>query len=122
MIVQNTTKDLIATVHNFSTGAPVAAGTIYAVVRLESGDADDGKYWDGDSWETTPGAYPTAAHLEAGQWLYTLPAGATTGKEGSTVRYTFTDNLDEGLATTVCGGGEHRVTEFTVDDVRNRIG
>jgi hypothetical protein len=109
MIIAGAAKDLLAAVHDQSTGAMVAAGTVYCVARLESADADDGKYWDGDSWEAAPATWPEATHLQAGQWVYALPSAATAGKAGATVHYAMTDDLDEAAATTVCGGGEHHV-------------
>lgn len=124
MIIAGTAKQLVAAVHT-AAGAQVATGTVYCVARLEqSGNADDGKYWDGDSWETSPGAWPTAAHTQAGQWSYTLPLGATTSRAGATIHYSMTDNLTEASATTVCGGGEHRVEAedaLTTTDVTTLI-
>ncbi len=111
MIIANTIKDLMAAVHLASDGSQHATGTIYAVVRLESDDADDGKFWDADddTWQASPVAWPEAAHTQAGQWVYALPAAASNGKDGGTAHYTMTDNLTEASATTVCGGGEHRI-------------
>lgn len=113
MIIAGSTKTLAAAVHVQSTGAQVATGTIYAVVQLEQpGNADDGKYWDtnaGGSWQASPVSWPTASHTQAAMWAYALPAGATTGRDGAITHYTMTDNLTEASATTVCGGGEHRV-------------
>jgi hypothetical protein len=112
MIIAGTAKDLRAAVHAQSGSAQVATGTMYCVVQLESTDADDGKYWDtnaGGSWQASPVAWPTGTHTQAGVWSYELPAAATTGKADGTINYTFTDNLTEASATTVCGGGEHRI-------------
>lgn len=109
MIIAGATKDLIAAVHLAADRSPVATGTIYCVVRLESDDSDDGKYWDGDSWETAPSSWPTATHTQAGLWVYTLPADATAGKAGDKIHFSFTDNLTEASATTFCFGGEHGV-------------
>lgn len=108
MMLAGVAKDLMSAVH-LADGSQVSTGTIFAVIRLESSDADDGKFWDGDSWETTPAPFPTATHTQAGQWFYALIAAATSGKPGSTVHFTFTDDLDETVATTVSGGGEHYV-------------
>jgi len=107
MIIAGQAKDLSAAVHLASDGSQVAAGTIYCVIRLESDDADDGRYWGGDSWEAAPAAWPVGTHTQAGQWTYALPAAATIGKSDSVVHYSYTDDLDEALATTVCAGGEH---------------
>jgi hypothetical protein len=111
MIIAGQAKDLIASVHNKNNGKQVATGTMFAIIRLESADADDGKYWDGSNWIVTLSSAPTATHLEAGQWLYTLPPIATSGKGDSAIHYTFTDDLDESSASTVSGGGEHFVRE-----------
>jgi hypothetical protein len=111
MIVAGQIKDLMAAVHLASDGSQVASGTIFAVVRLESDDADDGKFWDDndDTWQASPVAWPTATHTEAGQWVFALPASATTGKANDSIHFTLTDNLTEASATTICGGGEHKV-------------
>lgn len=112
MIIAGSAKTLAAAVHAQSGSAQVATGTIYAVVQLEQpGNADDGKYWDANdsTWQASPVAWPTATHRQAGVWSYALPASATTGRAGAVVHYTMTDNLTEASATTVCGGGEHRV-------------
>lgn len=111
MIVANTIKDLIAAVHLAADWSQVAAGTIYAVIRLESDDADDGKFWDADddSWQASPVAWPVATHFQAALWLFALPAGASDGKYGDSIHYTFTDNLTEASATTVCDGNEHEI-------------
>lgn len=111
MIIANTVKDFIAAVHLAADGSQVATGTIYCVVRLESDDVDDGKFWDSndDTWQASPVSWPTATHTQAGQWAFALPAAATSGKTGDTISYTFTDHLTEASATTVCGGGEHHI-------------
>ena len=113
MIIAGSAKLLSAAVHAQSGSAQTATGTIYCVAKLElAGDADDGKYWDidgADSWQASPTTWPSATHTQAGVWQYLLPAAATTGKAGGTIAYTFTDNLTEASATTVCGGGEHRI-------------
>lgn len=111
MIIANIIKDLMAAVHLASDGSQVATGTIFAVIRLESDDADDEKYWDADddSWQASPVAWPEANHTQAAQWVYPLPAAASNGKDDDSVHYTMTDDLDEAAATTVCGGGEHRI-------------
>lgn len=112
MIISGQEKDLSAAVHLAADGSQVDSGTIYCVARLESGDADDTKYWDSDddTWQASPVAWPTAVHTQAGVWVFPLPAAASPSpKIGGSVSYTFTDNLTEGSATTVCGGGEHRI-------------
>lgn len=111
MIKANTIKDLMAAVHLASDGSQHASGTVYCVARLESDDSDDGKYWDSndDTWQASPVAWPEATHTQAGQWVFALPAAASNGKAGDTIHYTFTDNLTEASATTVCGGGEHKI-------------
>ncbi len=129
-MIANTVKDLVAAVHLAADGSQVATGTIFCVVRLESDDADDGKFWDANdnTWQASPVAWPTGTHTQAGQWVFALPAAATTGKAGDTIHYTFTDNLTEASATTICGGGEHRVnaedplttTDLTVTELAIR--
>ncbi len=109
MLIAGQTKDLMAAVHLASDGSQVSTLTILAIIRLESFDADDGKFWDNTAWVVSPAPFPTAIHIEAGQWLYELPAAATAGKVGATVHFTFTDDTDETQATTVCGGAEHFV-------------
>ena len=107
MIIAGAVKDLMAAVH--TTAGAQYTGASLAVVRLEQdGDADDGKFWDGAAWQAVLAA-PAGAHVEAGQHLYLLPAAATTGRVGATIHFTFTDNVVEASATTVCGGGEHTV-------------
>lgn len=109
MIIAGVAKILIASVHNRTDGKQVSIGPIYSVVRLESNDTDNGKFWDGAAWNAAPGSFPSATHIEAGQWGYILPSNACTGKENSSIHYTFTDSLDESLSNTVSGGGEHFV-------------
>lgn len=111
MIIAGQVKDLMGAVHLAADGSQVDSGTIYCVVRLESNDGDDGKFWDSndDTWQASPVAWPTGTHTQAGQWVFALPAAATSGKAGDYIHYTFTDNLTEASATTVCGGGEHVV-------------
>ena len=53
MIIAGIDKDMAASVHDRNSGKQVSTGTIYAVIRLESNDADDGKFWDGSAWEPT---------------------------------------------------------------------
>lgn len=108
MLIAGAVKDLIAPMFLASDGSQYVTAAL-AVIRLEQeGDADDGKFWDGDSWETVLAA-PASTHIEAGQHLYQLPVGATTGRSGATIHFTFTDDTDEGAALTVCPGGEHVV-------------
>lgn len=115
MIVAGQAKDLLGAVHAASDGSQVYTGTIYCAVRLESSDADDGKFWDAndDTWQTSPVAWPTAAHTQGGQWSFALPAIATNGKASCYIHYTFTDDLDESVATTISGGGEHYISAGT---------
>lgn len=92
-------KDLVATVRALATGAPKVSGTIYATIRLElDGDTDDGKRWcdTHGAWEASPHAFPAAAYDAASDWLYQLPAAATTSKVSATkparIRWRLTDN------------------------------
>lgn len=92
-------KDLVATVRTLATGAPKVSGTIYVTVRLElDGDTDDGKRWcdTHGAWEVSPHAFPAAAYDAASDWLYQLPAAATTSKVSATkparIRWRLTDN------------------------------
>ena len=59
LIVPGVAKDLINTVVFAATGLPFVSDAL-CLIRLEQdGDADDGKYWDGDSWEVA--AVPPAS-------------------------------------------------------------
>ncbi len=110
VLVAGVVRDLIAVVHAVD-GSQFTAAT-FAVVRLEQpGDANDGFFWNETSadWEAAATANQVATHLEAGQHLYLLPAAATVGRVGAVIHYTFTNNLTEGTATTVCSGSEHNV-------------
>jgi len=123
MLIANTVKDLIAVVHDAIGDQFTAAA--FAVVRLEQdGNADDGKYWDetAASWEVAATVNQVSTHLEAGQHLYQLPAAATAGRANATIHFTFTDNLAEAAATTVCTGGEHIVNAGTVEDMLGLLG
>lgn len=111
MIVAGEAKDLVVAVH--IPGAQLDSGTVYCVIRLESDDSEDTKYWDGDSWETSPSSWPTATHIQSGLWVYELPAEATEGKEGDRIHFIFTDNLTEASATTFCLGKEYGVYSGT---------
>lgn len=108
MIIAGTAKELVAAVHAAADSSQKATGTVYCVIRMEGGD-NDGKYWNGTAWVASASTSTTATHTEAGIWKYTLAAGATSGEAGGNVHYTFTDNLTEASATTVCGGGEHKI-------------
>jgi hypothetical protein len=110
MIIAGTNKDLIATVHSQINGTQISSGVMWCVVRLEDSGVNDGKYWDnGGTWETSPSVYPSGTHLKGGQWSFTLPGLATSGYHGSTIHFTYTNNLNEILATSVCAGAEHYV-------------
>lgn len=101
-------KDLINTVVLAADGTPFTSAAL-CVIRLEQdGDTDDGKYWDGDSWETAADP-PASAHQEAGQHFYQLPAAATTSRDGARLAVTFTDTITEGSMTTLCGTKEYLV-------------
>lgn len=124
VLVAGAVKDLIAVV--FGTDGSQFTAAAFAVVRLEQdGDADDGKYWDesGASWETGLTVNQVSTHLESGQHLYQLPAAATTGRAGASIHFTFTDDLTEASATTVCAGGEHlvRVDVPSVEGIADAI-
>lgn len=113
MLIAGNDKDLVAAVHSQLNSSMLSSGELKCIVRLESSDSDDGKYWDEASatWEASPVTHPSGSHLEAGMWSYTLSGVATLTKAGSTVHYTFTDDLQEDFATTICGGGEHFIRQ-----------
>ncbi len=124
MIIANTVKDLMAAVHLAADGSQVDSGIIFCVARLESDDADNGKFWDAndDTWQVAPVAWPEATYSKAAQWIFALPAAASNGKINDSTHYTMTDDLDESAATTVCGGGEHRINAenpLTTADLTN---
>jgi hypothetical protein len=111
MIPIGAAKDLMAAVHLAADWTQVATGTMYCVVRLESDDSDDGKFWDSDddTWQATPVAWPEATHLQAGLWVFELPLAAIAGKSGDRLHVTFTDNITEASATTICMGTEYHI-------------
>ena len=124
MIIANTVKELVAAVHLAADGSQVDSGIIFCVARLESDDADNGKFWDAndDTWQVAPVAWPEATYSKAAQWIFALPAAASNGKIYDSTHYTMTDDLDESAATTVCGGGEHRINAenpLTTSDLSN---
>ncbi len=100
-IVAGSVKDIILNVRTATDRLPKTTGTVYCLIRLEDqnpgGDgADHAKFFDANdnTWQTngTVTTWPTMSHLGAGQWLYQLPAGATTGLQGGSVFATATDN------------------------------
>jgi len=112
MIIAGNAKDLIATVLNQTDGYQISTGTIYSVIRLESNDGYDGYFWHSQNdgyWFPNLTSPPLASHLEAGQWVYELPASATLNRGGNYIQYAFTDNTTEADATTVSGSGEHYI-------------
>lgn len=91
---------------------PKTSGTIYALVQLSfNGDADDGKYWDtnaGGSWQTAASVvtWPTATYSHGNWWAYEVPTGATTGKDGATIKLVhLTDNEATPASETTLAGG-----------------
>lgn len=113
-MIANVVKDLKAVVRTLSTGAPKVSGTIYVAVRLElDGDADDGKYWDttaGGAWVAagSVAAWPEATYGAAGDWVYQLPAAATTSKVSTTkparIGWRMTDNVATPASETASSG------------------
>jgi len=110
-IEANQIKDLTGAVHLQADGTQVSSLSMLALIRLEQpGNANHGKFWDGDSWETTPSPYPSATHLGGGQWNYALPAAATTDRQGAHIAYSFSDDIGTpASSTTIAGLGEHAV-------------
>jgi len=121
MIYANQPKLLSARVHHKTTGNPVDSGSLNIVIRLESQDTDNGKYWNGSAWVSTATAI-SSTHLAGGLWGYILVAAATAGKIGGFIHYFFTSDLtDAGNDIAVNGGGEHPIVNdvpAAVSDVK----
>ena len=66
MIIEEKDKRLVATILSSSNSVPVISGTMYAVVTLESDDADNLKFWDenDDTWQAAPVTWPTGSHMK----------------------------------------------------------
>lgn len=109
MIYANQLKLLSARIHHKITGDPINVGSINIVIRLESQDTDNGKYWNGSAWVSTATEILTT-HLAGGLWGYVLGAAATNGKTGGFIHYFFTSDLtDAGNDIAINGGGEHPI-------------
>lgn len=109
-LIAGVVKDLVGAVRVLASGAPKVTGTIYVAIRLElDGDASDGRRWctTHNAWEASPHAFPEATYDAAGDWVYQLPAAATTGKVSSTnparVRWRMTDNVATPASETATG-------------------
>jgi len=87
MIVAGRSKLLTCTLHDRTTGAPFAAGTVWGLVILDRQDGSPPLIWDGAAWTETPASFPEAIYYLAGVWGIVLSPVATAGEEGGTLSW-----------------------------------